>query len=56
MEQIIDIAKQRLDTYKAEVYALLYMNPKIEKLDLLDAVHNMRKLADDIENILTEVD
>lgn len=56
MEQIIDIAKQRLDTYKAEVYALLYMNPKIEKLDLLDAVRNMRKLADDIEDILTEVD
>lgn len=54
MEQIIDIAKQRLDTYKAEVVALLYMNDKISKVDLLDAVRNMRKLADDIEGLLTE--
>lgn len=53
MEQIIDIAKQRLDTYKGEVYALLYLNHKIEKLDLLDAIRNMRRLADDIEDILT---
>lgn len=54
MEQIIDIAKQRLDTYKAEVVALLALNDKINKVDLLDAVRNMRHLADDIEELLEE--
>ena len=54
MEQVIDIAKQRLDTYKAEVASLLYMNDKIRTVDLLDAVRNMRKLADDIEELLEE--
>lgn len=54
MEQVIDIAKQRLDTYKAEITALLYMNDKIRTVDLLDAVRNMRKLADEIEEIINE--
>ena len=52
MEQIVDIAKQRLDTYKMEVASLLIMNDKINKVDLLDAVRNMRRLADDIEELL----
>ena len=52
MEQIIDIAKQNLDTYRAEITALLYMNNEITKNDLRDAVRNMRKLSDEIEEML----
>ena len=52
MEQIIDIAKQRLDTYKAEVASLLFLNDKIRTVELLDAVRNMRQLANDIEELL----
>lgn len=55
MEQIIDIAKQGLDTYKAELYSLLYLDPKIEKSDLIEAVRNMRKLSDEIENLMEEL-
>ena len=53
VEKIVKIAGQRLDTYKAELYALLYMD-EISKIDLLDAMRNMRKLADDIEKLLEE--
>ena len=52
VEQIVKIAGQRLDTYKAEVFSLLLMNSKINKIDLRDAVRNMRHLADDIEELL----
>lgn len=55
MEQIIDIAKQDLDTYKAEVLSLLYLDPKIERSDLIEAVRNMRKLSDEIENLMEEL-
>ena len=53
MEQIIDIAKQRLDTYKPELLSLLAMNDKITKADLLTAYSNLLRLTDAIEDILT---
>lgn len=52
MEQIVDIAKQSLDTYKAEVLSLLCMNPKITKADLLTAHSNLMRLTDAIEDVL----
>lgn len=52
MEQIIDIAKQRLDTYKLEVVSLLYLNKEIGVSQLQDALRNMRQLCDDIESIM----
>lgn len=54
MEQIIDIAKQNLDTYKVEVLSLLCMNKNIKRSDLLQAYSNMQKLTDTIEDILME--
>lgn len=52
MEQIIDIAKQNLDTYKAEVLSLLCMNENIKRADLLQAHSNLMRLTDAIEDIL----
>lgn len=54
MEQIIDIAKQNLDTYKPEVLSLLCMNKNIKRADLLRAYDHIQRLADAIENILLE--
>ncbi len=56
MEQIIDIAKQNLDTYKTEVLSLLCMDKSIKRADLLQAYSNMQKLIDTIEDILLEED
>lgn len=55
MEKIIDIAKQDLDTYKAELFSLLYMDAKIERSDLILAARNMRRLADEIDEIMEEL-
>ena len=54
VEQIVKIAGQGLDTYKAEITALLFLNDKISRVDLRDAVRNMRQLCDDIEDIMEE--
>lgn len=53
MEQIIDIAKQDLDTYKAEVLSLLCIE-NIKRADLLRAYDHIQRLADAIEDILLE--
>lgn len=53
MEQIIDIAKQRLDTYKLELASLLAMNDKITRTDMLIAYDHLQKLTDAIEDVLT---
>lgn len=55
MEKIIDIAKQDLDTYKAELFSLLYTDAKIERSDLIRAARNMRRLADEIDEIMEEL-
>lgn len=54
MEQIIDIAKQDLDTYKAEVLSLLCMDESIKRADLLQAYDHIQRLAGAIEDILLE--
>lgn len=55
MEKIIDIAKQDLDTYKGELFSLLYMDAKIERSDLILAARNMRRLADEIDEVMEEL-
>ena len=51
MEQIIDIAKQNLDTYEAEIYSCAVLN-KLKKEDLEQALVNARKLVRDLETVI----
>jgi len=56
IEKIIDIAKQKLDTYDAELVALLVLEKQAgnacDKCELMDASKRLRKLADAIDNLL----
>lgn len=56
VEKIIDIAKQKLDTYDAELIALLVLEKQAGnacgKWELIDASKRLRKLADAIDNLL----
>lgn len=58
IEKIIDIAKQRLDTYDAELLSLLLLENMAgnacDKAELIDASKRLRKLADAIDNLLSE--
>lgn len=53
MNDIIDIAKQELDTYEAELYAVGVLK-KLERGDYERAYRNIRKLADELEKFLNE--
>jgi len=56
IEKIIDIAKQELDDYGAELVALLVLEKQAGnscgKWELIDASKRLRKLADAIDNLL----
>lgn len=51
MEQIIDIAKQDLDTYEAELVSVGILEGLTEK-DYQHALSNARKLVQDLEVLL----
>lgn len=56
IDKIIDIAKQKLDVYDAELVALLALEKQAGnscgKWELIDASKRLRKLADAIDNLL----
>lgn len=54
LEKIIDIAKQDLDVYDAELVALLALNGGAQKWELLTAQKRLQKLADAIDKVLGE--
>lgn len=58
IEKIIDIAKQKLDTYDAELLSLLLLENMAgecaTRADLIDAGGRLRKLADAIDKVLNE--
>lgn len=56
IDKIIDIAKQELDEYGAELVSLLVLEKQAGnscgKWELIDASKRLRKLADAIDNLL----
>lgn len=56
IDKIIDIAKQDLDEYGAELVSLLVLEKQAGnscgKWELIDASKRLRKLADAIDNLL----
>lgn len=54
IDKIIDIAKQDLDIYDAELMALLALNGGAQKWELLTAQKRLQKLADAIDKMLNE--
>lgn len=56
VEKIIDIAKQKLDTYDAELLSLLLLENMAGECatrgELIDASKRLRKLADAIDKVL----
>lgn len=53
MEQLIDIMKQNLDTYKAEITACGYLNG-LTKADFTEALNNARQFVREMEEIIEE--
>ena len=52
-EEIIDIAKQKLDTYSLELAAYVAMNGATTQ-ELKDARDQMAKLIEDIDKVIEE--
>lgn len=60
IDKIIDIAKQELDTYDAELVALLVLEKQAgnscSKWELMTASKRLKKLADAIDELVEQED